>query len=530
MAHRLRPAARHGERMRSWTGDVSLSLDRAMREGKRLLFEGAQGTMLDIDHGTYPYVTSSNASIGGACTGLGVPPRAIDGVLGVAKAYTTRVGEGPLPTELRRDGRAAAGERPGVRRLHRPAAALRLVRRGGRPVCGARQRHRRPRADQAGCARRARRARRSAPAYRIGGRTVDRVPGGPQLRADVRRRSTKRARVEEPTRGARASTICRREARRYVARLEEVSGVPVAIVSTGSDRGETIVRDDSDRGALVPPKRQFDSSDLECARTAYAAKIADGVDLPCPRASGPPRYRGRLAGRASRSDAHTIRPPHSARPAAASGWPSSSCRRTRWFGRRMIFEIDLRADRGEIDQLRGLPSTVDRDAFEDADPLGPARAAPIEIRLTATASDAAAGAPPGTAAAMPVPLFLRDGSCSGLGARARMRISHCESAGSSMMRPISASPRGLTANSLIDRPRSAGLSRDDVIDRFDAFLVIREGLELGRPPSILSRERGKRIDGTNQHDRAAQPRKCTPAADDGGMRGKQRPGTIACVE
>jgi adenylosuccinate synthase len=64
------------------------------------MFEGAQGTLLDIDHGTYPYVTSSNATIGGVCTGLGVPPRAIDGVLGVAKAYTTRVGEGPLPTEL----------------------------------------------------------------------------------------------------------------------------------------------------------------------------------------------------------------------------------------------------------------------------------------------------------------------------------------------------------------------------------------------------------------------------------------------
>ena len=90
----------YGERMRRWTGDVSLLLDRAMREGQRVLFEGAQATMLDIDHGTYPYVTSSNATIGGVCTGLGVPPRAIGGVLGVAKAYTTRVGEGPLPTEL----------------------------------------------------------------------------------------------------------------------------------------------------------------------------------------------------------------------------------------------------------------------------------------------------------------------------------------------------------------------------------------------------------------------------------------------
>src|SRR5262249_57277833 len=68
--------------------------------GRSILFEGAQGTLLDIDHGTYPYVTSSNASIGGVCTGLGIGPRAIHGVLGVVKAYTTRVGEGPLPTEL----------------------------------------------------------------------------------------------------------------------------------------------------------------------------------------------------------------------------------------------------------------------------------------------------------------------------------------------------------------------------------------------------------------------------------------------
>ena len=90
----------YGERMRRWTGDVSLALDRAIGQGTRVLIEGAQGAMLDIDHGTYPYVTSSNATIGGACTGLGIPPRAIRGVLGVAKAYLTRVGEGPLPTEL----------------------------------------------------------------------------------------------------------------------------------------------------------------------------------------------------------------------------------------------------------------------------------------------------------------------------------------------------------------------------------------------------------------------------------------------
>src|SRR5712691_1111109 len=91
---------KYAERMRPWVRDVSLMLNDAMREGRAILFEGAQGTLLDIDHGTYPYVTSSNASIGGVCTGLGVGPRAIGGVLGVAKAYTTRVGEGPLPTEL----------------------------------------------------------------------------------------------------------------------------------------------------------------------------------------------------------------------------------------------------------------------------------------------------------------------------------------------------------------------------------------------------------------------------------------------
>ena len=78
-------------------------LREAMTKGKRLLFEGAQGTLLDIDHGTYPYVTSSNATAGGACTGAGVPPTAIDRVIGVVKAYTTRVGEGPFPTEFSSD-------------------------------------------------------------------------------------------------------------------------------------------------------------------------------------------------------------------------------------------------------------------------------------------------------------------------------------------------------------------------------------------------------------------------------------------
>jgi adenylosuccinate synthase len=81
-------------------GDASALVEDAIRAGKRVVFEGAQGTLLDVDHGTYPYVTSSSAIAGGACTGLGVGPTAISRVLGIAKAYTTRVGGGPFPTEL----------------------------------------------------------------------------------------------------------------------------------------------------------------------------------------------------------------------------------------------------------------------------------------------------------------------------------------------------------------------------------------------------------------------------------------------
>jgi adenylosuccinate synthase len=87
-------------RMRPWIADVSLMLSREIAGGKRVMFEGAQGTLLDIDHGTYPYVTSSSATVGGVCIGLGVSTKQIGSVLGVAKCYTTRVGEGPLPTEL----------------------------------------------------------------------------------------------------------------------------------------------------------------------------------------------------------------------------------------------------------------------------------------------------------------------------------------------------------------------------------------------------------------------------------------------
>src|ERR1700726_3032558 len=90
-----------GKKLRPFVGNTVLYLHRALQRGKEVFFEGAQGTFLDIDHGTYPYVTSSNTTAGGACTGTGVPPHRMDRVLGMMKAYTTRVGEGPLPTEDR---------------------------------------------------------------------------------------------------------------------------------------------------------------------------------------------------------------------------------------------------------------------------------------------------------------------------------------------------------------------------------------------------------------------------------------------
>jgi adenylosuccinate synthase len=88
------------KRIGKYIKDVSTYLNTAIAEGKSILLEGAQGALLDIDHGTYPYVTSSNSTSGGACTGTGIPPNKIDTIAGIVKAYTTRVGMGPFPTEL----------------------------------------------------------------------------------------------------------------------------------------------------------------------------------------------------------------------------------------------------------------------------------------------------------------------------------------------------------------------------------------------------------------------------------------------
>jgi adenylosuccinate synthase len=93
--------SKYAERIKDWTADASLLIYETMSRGGNILCEGAQGTLLDVDHGTYPFVTSSNATAGGACTGLGFGPAKVDHVVGVIKAYTTRVGSGPFPSEVR---------------------------------------------------------------------------------------------------------------------------------------------------------------------------------------------------------------------------------------------------------------------------------------------------------------------------------------------------------------------------------------------------------------------------------------------
>jgi adenylosuccinate synthase len=234
----------HGERLKPWVRDVSLMLSQAMRDGQSILFEGAQGTLLDIDHGTYPYVTSSNASIGGVCTGLGIPPKAINGVLGVAKAYTTRVGAGPLPTELFGDMgnrlRESGNEYGTVTGRPRrcgwyDAVAVRYgVRINGLDALALTKLDVLDGLEQVDI----------CTAYTCGSRTLTEFPSDLAQLAACKPVYESMPGWSTPVRSARRWTDLPDAARRYIARLEEVSGVQAAIVSTGSERDDTIIRDD----------------------------------------------------------------------------------------------------------------------------------------------------------------------------------------------------------------------------------------------------------------------------------------------
>jgi adenylosuccinate synthase len=232
------------ERLRPWIRDVSLMLGEAMRRGKSILFEGAQGTLLDIDHGTYPYVTSSNASIGGVCTGLGVGPRAIGGVMGVVKAYTTRVGEGPLPTELtgemgqrlRESGNeyGAVTGRPRRCGWYDAVAARYAARINGLDALAL------TKLDVLDGIERI----DICTSYTCGSRTITEFPSDAGQLASCVPVYESWPGWPKPTRAIRRFDDLPGEARKYIARLEEVSGVPAAIISTGSERDHTIIRDD----------------------------------------------------------------------------------------------------------------------------------------------------------------------------------------------------------------------------------------------------------------------------------------------
>jgi adenylosuccinate synthase len=241
----LADLARAWDRMKPWVTDVSLFLDRARAEGRAIMFEGAQGTLLDIDHGTYPYVTSSNATIGGVCTGLGVGPRAIDGVLGVAKAYTTRVGEGPLPTELtgeignrlRESGQefGAVTGRPRRCGWYDAVAVRYAVRVNGLTALALTKLDVLDGLPEL----------QVCTSYRCHGATLTEMPGDLAQLAACEPVYETLPGWRAPTAGARTYAELPREAQRYVARLEEITGVSAALISTGSAREDTILREDS---------------------------------------------------------------------------------------------------------------------------------------------------------------------------------------------------------------------------------------------------------------------------------------------
>jgi len=234
---------KYAERMRPMIRDVSVLLNEATRARAAILFEGAQGTLLDIDHGTYPFVTSSNASIGGVCTGLGIPPKAIGHVLGVAKAYTTRVGEGPFPTELfgemgnrlRETGSeyGAVTGRPRRCGWYDAVAVRYAARINGLDGLALTKLDVLDGLDRIDI----------CTAYRSGTRTLTEFPSDVGQLAQCEPVYESLPGWAAPTKGIRRFEALPQAARDYIARLEEVSGVRAAIVSTGSERDDTIVRD-----------------------------------------------------------------------------------------------------------------------------------------------------------------------------------------------------------------------------------------------------------------------------------------------
>jgi len=241
----VRDLAAFGERLAPRIQDTSLVLHRTIARGYSILFEGAQATLLDLDHGTYPFVTSSSASAGGVATGLGVPPTRIDGILGIAKAYTTRVGAGPLPSEIggsleeeiRRRGAeyGASTGRPRRCGWFDAVVTRYSVRVNGfDSIALTKLDVLDPLAEIHVCV-----------GYRHAGKVIDEFPADLSVAESCEPVYETLPGWTKPTTGVRDWTELPDGAKRYVLRLSELIGCEIGIVSTSPDREDTILRRDS---------------------------------------------------------------------------------------------------------------------------------------------------------------------------------------------------------------------------------------------------------------------------------------------
>ncbi len=230
-----------GERLKPMIADVSYRLNAEMAQGRRFLFEGAQGALLDVDHGTYPFVTSSNTVAGAAAAGAGVAPQRLDYVLGITKAYATRVGSGPFPTELL----DATGERLRTRGNEFGSVTGR-PRRCGWFDAAALRRSVQLNGTTGLCITKldvldGLPTVRLCTGYRYGGTSTDILPYGADAVAQCEPVYEDFEGWSESTFGVRDWDALPRNARRYLERLSEATGVPLDLVSTGPDREQTIV-------------------------------------------------------------------------------------------------------------------------------------------------------------------------------------------------------------------------------------------------------------------------------------------------
>ena len=219
-------------------------LDAARKAGKRILFEGAQAVLLDIDHGTYPFVTSSNTVAGQAAAGAGVSPRAIGTVLGIVKSYTTRVGEGPFPTELK----DATGEKLGERGHEFGTVTGRKRRCGWFDAVLVRQTCVTGGVDGITLTKLdvldGFDEIKICVAYELDGQTLDYLPADANLQARLTPVYESLEGWKDTTAGARSWAQLPANAIKYVKRVEELIGAPVALLSTSPDRDDTIMVQD----------------------------------------------------------------------------------------------------------------------------------------------------------------------------------------------------------------------------------------------------------------------------------------------